>query len=210
MNFKFIEQLDQKELEQFKTVCNKLLSRTFIVRTVYNQAKVRINNPDYNFINTHFEEIRDYLSLLDFGLHKEDYNGYFYILNTNEINRCNLNKTETAIVIALRIIYEERQDNIGLENDIICTVSDILEKVAIDYPILSNKPSMKEVKQALTLLENHSIIQRIEGHFSKPSCTFAILPTILTVVSDERLNTVVTELKKEDNDIEEAEEDITY
>ena len=64
-----------------------------------------------------------------------------------------------------------------------------------------------EVKRALTLLENHSIIQRIEGKFNQSSCKFAILPTVLAVVSSEKLNDVVSVLRKEGDTDEETEED---
>ena len=64
-----------------------------------------------------------------------------------------------------------------------------------------------EVKRALTLLENHSIIQRIEGKFNQSSCKFAILPTVLAAVSSEKLNDVVSVLRKEGDTDEEAEED---
>lgn len=35
---------------------------------------------------------------------------------------------------------------------------------------------MEEVKRALTVFENHSILQRIEGKFNQADCRFAILP----------------------------------
>lgn len=92
MNFNWLSEASQKELEQFKTVCNQLLSRTFVVRTLYRPDKGRINNPDYTFLSIHYEEVRDYLSLLDWDLKKDDFNGYFYVLNTDEANRCNLGK----------------------------------------------------------------------------------------------------------------------
>ena len=64
-----------------------------------------------------------------------------------------------------------------------------------------------EVKRALTLLENHSIIQRIEGKFNQSGCKFAILPTVLAAVSSEKLNDVVSVLRKEGDANEETEED---
>lgn len=129
------------------------------------------------------------------------------MINTDEANRCNLNKKETAILLALRIIYEENQERLGLEQDSICTVRDVLEKVVTDYAILPAKPNMDEVKRALTLFENHSVIQRIDGKYNQGSCKFAILPTILTVVSGEKLNAVVSVLQKEEGEDEETEED---
>ncbi|MCI5747430.1 DUF4194 domain-containing protein [Eubacterium pyruvativorans] len=206
MNFEFLQQATSRELEQFTSVCNQLLSRTYVVRTLYRPGKGRVNNPDYTFLSRNFEAVQEYLGLLDWDLRHDDLNGYYYVVNTDEANRCNLNKKETAILLALRLLYEDNQDRLGLEQDAVCTVRDVLEKVVTDYAILPSKPNMAEVKRALTLLENHSIIQRIEGKFNQSSCKFAILPTILTAVSGEKLNAVVSALRKEEAN-EEAEED---
>lgn len=206
MNMDWFNEASQRDIDQFKAVCNQLLSRTYIVRTLYRPDKGRVANPDYTFLSIHYEQIRDYLALLDWDLRKDDLNGYFYILNTDEANRLNLDKRETALLLAIRMLYDENQERLGLEQDAICTVRDVLEKVVTDYAILPVKPNMEEVKRALTRLENHSIIQRIDGKFNKASCKFAILPTVLSAVSAEKLNAIVTVLRKEEND-EEAEED---
>ena len=208
MDFSELQNLTTKELEQFKQVCNLLLARTFVVRTLYRPDKGRVNNPDYIFLVNHQSAVRDYLALLDWDLRFDNYNGYFYVVNTDEANRLALNQRTTAILLALRMIYEENQEQVGLERDVLCTVRDLLDKVVTDYAILPTKPNMKEVKQALTLLEQHSVLQRVEGKYTQSSCKFAILPTILTVVSSERLDAVVTMLKKEEEaGDEEADED---
>ena len=207
MNMDWLNSATQREKDQFKAVCNQLLSRTYVVRTLYKPDWGRVANPDYTFLSIHYEQVRDYLSLLDWDLRKDDMNGYFYVLNTDEANRCNLDKKETAILLAIRMIYDENQERLGLEQDAICTVRDVLEKVVTDYAILPSKPNMEEVKRALTRLENHSIIQRIDGKFNKGSCKFAILPTVLSVVSADKLNMIVSVLRKEEND-EETDEDV--
>ena len=207
MDFDFIRSATSKELEQFKSVCNQLLSRTYIVRTLVRPGKGRVNNPDYTFLSLHYEAVQEYLRLLDWDLRKDDLNGYFYVTKTDEATRCNLNKKETAILLALRMIYEENQEQLGLEQEAVWTVRDVLEKVVTDYAILPAKPNMDEVKRALTLLENHSIIQRIEGKFNQSGCKFSILPTVLAAVSSEKLNDVVSVLRKEGDTDEETEED---
>ena len=207
MSLDHLKEYSQKELDQFKLVCNQLLSRTFIIKSFYRPEKGWINNPDYYFLVSHYEDVRDYLQLLDWQLNKDDLNGYFYVLNTDDANRANLNKTATAILLALRMIYDESQERLGLEHDAVITVRDLLEKVVTDYAILSTRPNMDEVKRALTILENHSVILRIQGRLNSPACKFAILPTILTVVSSEKLNTIVSVLKKEEDALEEIEED---
>ena len=205
MDLRRIEEFSQKELEQFRKVCNYLLNRTFVFRTSYQMDKGRINNPDYTFLAIHYETVWDYLSLLDWDLYRDDYNGYFYVRSKDEVNRLTLTKTPTAILLALRMIYDENQEMLGLERDAVCTTQELLEKIVTDYAVLSSRPNMDEVKRALTMLENHSILQRIEGKFSQMRCKFAILPTILTAVSSEKLSAVVDALKKEEDDDEESE-----
>ena len=97
MNLEFLNTATAKELEQFKAVCNQLLSRTYVVRTLYRPDRGRVSNPDYTFLSIHYESVREYLSLLDWDLRRDDINGYFYVLNTDEANRCILSKRETAI-----------------------------------------------------------------------------------------------------------------
>ena len=207
MKFDFLSSASDKELQQFKSVCNQLLSRTYVVRTLYRPGRERLNNPDYTFLTIHAEAVRDYLSLLDWDLRHDDANGICYVVNTDDANRCILSKRETAILLALRMLYDESLEGLGLEKDALCTVREVLEKVVTDYAILPAKPNMEEFKRAMLILENHSIIQRIEGKYNQPDCRFAILPTILTAVSAERLHEVAAVLRKEEENGEEAEED---
>lgn len=207
MNLDWLSNATQKDLDRFKSICNQLLSRTYLVRTLYKPGEGRIHNPDYTFLSAHYEVIRNYLALLDWDLRKDDMNGYFYVWNTDEANRCNLNKKETAILLALRMIYEENMERLGLEQDAICTVRDVLEKVVTDYAILPAKPNMDEVKRILTMLENHAILQRMDGKYNQASCQFTILPTVLSVVSSEKLHSIVSALRKEE-DNEETEKDL--
>ena len=207
MKFDFLSSASDKELQQFKSVCNQLLRRTYVVRTLYRPGRERLNNPDYTFLTIHAEAVRDYLSLLDWDLRHDDANGIYYVVNTDDANRCILSKRETAILLALRMLYDESLEGLGLEKDALCTVREVLEKVVTDYAILPAKPNMEEFKRAMLILENHSIIQRIEGKYNQPDCRFAILPTILTAVSAERLHEVAAVLRKEEENGEEAEED---
>lgn len=206
MNLDFISSATAKELQQFKSVCNQLLSRTFVVRTLYRPGRERLNNPDYIFLSIHFEVVRDYLSLLDWDLRHDEANGCFYVINTDEANRLILSKRETAILLALRMLYDESQERLGLEQDALCTVREVLEKVVTDYAILPAKPNMDEFRRAMLVFENHAVIQRIEGRYNQADCRFAILPTILTAVSAERLHETAAVLRKEENADEEAEE----
>ena len=205
MKLQGLNELSDKEMERFRSLCNQLLSRTFVVRTINKPGKGRVNNPDYSFLVAHFEVFQEFLSVLEWDLLRDENNGYCYVQNTDEANRHSLNKVSTAIVLALRLLYDENQERIGLEHDVICAVHEVLETIVTEHPILPTKPNMDEVKRTLTYLENHCIVKRLEGRFNQTTCKFAILPTILTVVPSDRLNLIVTEMKKEENSSEEPE-----
>ena len=207
MSIANLKNYSQKEIDLFKAVCNQLLGRTFIVKTIYRPDKGNVNNPDYLFLSQHFEDVKDYLLMLDWDLYKDDFNGFFYVTNTSEANKLSLNKTATSILLALRMIYDENKDRMGLEHDVLCTVRDVLEKVVTDYAILSTRPNMDEVRKAFTILDYHNVIQKIDKKYSQKDCRFVILPTILTVVSSEKLNSVVSQMRKEEDELEETEED---
>ena len=104
------------------------------------------------------------------------------------------------------MLYDESQERLGLEQDALCTVREVLEQVVTDYAILPAKPNMDEFRRAMLVFENHAVIQRIEGRYNQADCRFAILPTILTAVSAERLHEAAAVLRKEENADEEAEE----
>ena len=144
MNLEFLNTATAKELEQFKAVCNQLLSRTYVVRTLYRPGRGRVSNPDYTFLSIHYESVREYLSLLDWDLRRDDINGYFYVLNTDEANRCILSKRETAILLALRMLYDESQERLGLEQDALCSVREVLEKIGMREVVAGKKVASRE------------------------------------------------------------------
>ena len=60
-------------------LCDNLsrVCRTYVVRTLYRPGRGRVSNPDYTFLSIHYESVREYLSLLDWDLRRDDINGYF-------------------------------------------------------------------------------------------------------------------------------------
>ena len=64
MNVDWLNSASQRDIDQFKSVCNQLLSRTYVVRTLYRPDKGRVANPDYTFLSIHYEQVRDSLAWL--------------------------------------------------------------------------------------------------------------------------------------------------
>ena len=71
MNVDWLNSASQRDIDQFKSVCNQLLSRTYVVRTLYRPNKGRVAYPGYSFFSIHYEQVRDYLGLVDIGKLRE-------------------------------------------------------------------------------------------------------------------------------------------
>ena len=209
MSLSEYENFSAKEKETFTSVCNHLLGRTFLIRTVRQPDGSVKNNPEYSFLTRCADIVRSYLSILGWELHQDEYNGYFYVLNNLDANRLTLNIRETAILLTLRLIYDENSEKAGLFQDVICDVQELMEKLITDFGVFRPKPNMDDFKRNMRRLEEHMIIQRISGKYSNSDCRFSILPTILTVVSAERLNALAANLRKDgepEDNVDEADE----
>ena len=202
-----LEEFTEQQLADFKIVCNQLLSNTFIVRSLYVPEKGKVHNKYYTFLSINYEVVREYLALANWDLYHDEVNGFFYVRNTDGANRLHLNKIQTALLLSLRLFYEENLHQLGLEQDAVCTVRDLLEKVVTEHAILKANPNMAEVKRALTIFVQHRLIQVLEGRLNQPSAKLTILPTIIAAVPSERLAQVAEGLRKDD-EVEEAEENI--
>lgn len=203
-----IADLSAKEREMFTSVCNHLLGRTFVVRSLYQPDGGTMLNPEYSFLCQHGNLVKQYLSVLGWTLHQDEYNGYFFVVNDFDTNRLALDSKATAVLLALRLIFDENSERAGLYQDVLCQARDVLEKLVTDFPVFRQKPNMNDFRRWMKQLENFHIVVRLEGSFSDPECRFTILPTILAAVSAEKMNALVQELRREEVADEEVNEGI--
>jgi len=209
MELHAINDLTVKERELFTSVCNHLLGRTFIVRSLYQPDGSSALNPEYNFLTLHGELVKQYLSVLGWSLHQDEYNGYFFVVNDLDANRLMLDSKATAVLLALRLIFDENSERAGLYQDVLCQVRDVLEKLVTDFTVFRQKPNMDDFRRWMKQLENFNIVVKLDGKYSDPGCRFTILPTILTAVSAEKMNVLVQDLRREEAGDEEVKEGFT-
>ena len=194
------EELSSKDKDTFTSVCNRLLAETFVLRTLVKPGGETINNPEYSFLSRNFSLVRDYLSLIDWELVRDDFNGFFYVRNAAQANKLVFNKMATGILLALRLLYEENEGRLGLAQDLECSVQEVLEKVVTDYGILGKRPDFRDVGACMRQMDAHNLIARLEGSYEKPTGRFAILPTILAAVPSDRIRAVAEQLRAEENE----------
>lgn len=198
---------NNSEKERFRKVVNYLLNKSFMLREIYEQRdRVGKINADYRFVERNFELIESYLELAGYKVEKDDANGIISIVSVYEFNQTRLDKFTTLMMLSLRGIYDDAREQNSSKTSIFVRVSDIIVKM-LDDKLLLKKPTVKETSDALRILSRHNVIARFEGTLDDPNnCTITIYPTILKVVSNEKLTSIYNTLFKEFDDTEEAVE----
>lgn len=210
------EELNMVERDVFKRIVNQLLAKTFIVNHIYDCNKKKIvMNPDYRFIENHLELFKTYLDLGGWKLERNDNYEVIYINSIYTYNRAKLDKFTTIILYILRLMYDEKRENINLTEHIVVTVSEIVSTLNEIGAYEKRKPSAQELRNALRAIAKFNIIQKIEGLYENPNTKIIILPSILFAITAEtitKINDNINEIKEADDgnklDEEEDEEEI--
>lgn len=202
------EQLTHTEKEEFIRIANQLLSRTFIVRDRYSSKDKCLKlNPDYRFIERHLELFRQYLRLSGWELQKDNNYGVIALYNRFDLNRARLDKRTTLILYVLRLIYEEKREKLSLKREITTSVGEVVEKM-INLGLIDKKPPNRDLLNAFGALSRYQIIERLESDVTQPETGIIIYPSILFVVTNEKISEIYELAGADANDEEEDTEEI--
>jgi len=206
------QKLTNSEKEEVKRLLNLLLCRTFIIRDIYDlKEDMRKINFDYRFIERHFPLFLEYLNCAGWTLEKDSNYGVISLSNSYGYNRVRLNKNTTLILYILRLIFEEEREKVSLRNEVTTSTGEIVSKM-INLGVINKKPSDRELIDSLRQLANHNIIGKFKGSWEDPNTGLIIYPSILFVVTNEKISRIYEMFGAEetgeesDNDQVETEE----
>lgn len=205
----FIEKYNElmnSEKESFKRILSLIFSKTFIVNRIYDRKQnIFKSNSDYRFIDRNIELFREYLEIAGFKLIKDNNYEVIYIENEFGYNKKRLDKNTTIFLYGLRLKFDEDRESIKLNTDTIVTVSDII-KTLMDVGAYTKKPSDIEIRTALSNLISFNIIEKIDGILERPETKIIILPSILFVITNEKITALSQSIKMLEQNGEEVEE----
>ena len=131
-SLQIIANMYDKEKAEFTQTANYLLSSTYILR---EENKNRISKT-YLFIDRHFELFYEIFSLIGWKIYRNKEHGVIYTYNESASNKLRLDKLSTVILLALRIIFEEKRVTASSNNNVVVTVSGVLNKIVNDFSII--------------------------------------------------------------------------
>ena len=179
--------LYEAEKQEFRRVVNYLLSKTFIVRDVYDkQAKKMITSSEYLFMEKYYDIFENYLSIAGWKLTKEPIEGIYWIENEFGQNKAKFDSFTTYILLALMITYEESAPITTLGNSVITTTYDVIQKMQI-LGLITKKPTKEQFRIAFRRLEQYNIILRLNTSQDVELWKIMILPSIHHVIDYDKL-----------------------
>lgn len=180
--------LKEGEKNNLSRIVNKLLQVNFLTKRKPGDAN------DYRFILAFKEIFEAYFALADFNLniHRDD--EVVYISNEQLFNHMRLRKTETIMILILRILYQRKKDYVTLDDDVEIFLHEIhSELTRIGY--LDHKRITKDrLKPALIFLRNYNMIDYIDRGLHDDA-RIKIYPTVLYVTNLESIKEVIDKLE---------------
>lgn len=197
-------EMKEGEKNNFSRIVNKLYQVNFLTKRKPGDQN------DYRFILAYKEVFESFFTLTDFNLFIMRADEVVYIQNENYFNHMRLRKTESILMLVIRILYQRKKDLITLDENVEIYLSEIHDELSrIGY--LDNKRITKDkLKPGLTFLRNYNLIDYIDKGLHDDA-RIKIYPTILYVTNLETIKDVIERLDSYieggAEDFEETDED---
>ena len=202
------EKLNLTEQEAFRRIVNWLLAHTYLLQGTYAfEDNMNRTNPDYLFVERNFELFQDYLEYAGFRLERDSNYGVIFLSSSYEFNRVKLDKATTLMLYVLRLIYEEEREKLSLSRDIFTTTGDLVHKM-LSLGVIKRKPANLTLRDSLRTLNRFRIVEKVDGPWENADTRLLILPTILFIVTNERISNMYQLIDdEEEGEHEETEAD---
>lgn len=204
------EKFSMAEQESFKRMVNWLLAHTYLLQESYVfDDNIRKTNPDYLFVERNFEVFQEYLGYSGFHLERDSNYGVIFLTSDYEFNRIKFDKATTLMIYVLRLIYEEEREKLSLSKEIFTSTGDLVHKM-ISLGVIRKKPSNIVLRDSLRMLNRFRIIEKVDGIWEAANTRLLILPTILFIVTNERISNMYRLIDDEEQgeENEEIETDV--
>lgn len=201
-----LDKMLQKDKEEFKRLCNKLLSNCFICK------KNPASRSDYYFIIKHKETFKEYLEILGYRLEINEEYGVVQLTNPQNYNRLNLKLSESIILLILRILFDERKRELSVSDEVIVNLGDIQDRF-LSLKIRDKMIDRTTMGNALRMFKRYQIVEFLDKDLTNEETRILIYDSILMAVRVENIKQVFEKLeiyrkgKKNDEETNENEAD---
>ena len=191
------ESFSTREKEEFRDICNELFDKTFLNEEVISNNGGFVINEKFNFVRRNFELFEEYFMLSGWILERKN-NETIYIRNETGSNRVILKLLSTKMLIALRVMYDEKRKTSSNSNRVQFKLSELYNKMLHDFGLIDSMPSKTDRDSSIKIIEKYNIIVKAAVAEDEMDNVYVIMPSITVAVSDDRINMIYNQLKEED------------
>ncbi len=182
-----LEKMTVTQQTQFKDTANKLLAYTFLSRDKKD------NKEAYYFLMSYKEIFDEFFNILGYTIELDLPTGSVMLQGAGASQTLKLKRDESIILLILRLLYHENMKNTSLNENIVCSVSDIHTKY--DYLEIKRKLNKTDLVSALRMFRRYNLIE-VTGDLTSSACKLVILPTILMAIKAEDITEVCNTIIK--------------
>lgn len=172
----------QKDKDEFRRVCNKLMSICFICKQNEDTKS------DYYFILRQKAVFLRYFDVLGYTLEINEEYGVIQLVNRENYNHVHLKLYDSIILLILRILYDEKKRELSL-TDVVINVGDIQEKY-LSLKIREKQIDKTTMGNALRTFRRYNLVALLDKDLTKEESRIVIYDTILMAVRVEDIKRV--------------------
>lgn len=172
----------QKDRDEFRRVCNKLMSTCFICKQNADTKS------EYYFILRQRPVFERYLDVLGYTLEINEEYGVVQLVNRENYNHAHLKLYESIILLILRILYDEKKRELSLA-DVVINVGDIQEKY-LSLKIREKQIDKTTMNNALRLFKRYNLVALLDKDLFQEDSRIVIYDSILMAVRVEDIKRV--------------------
>jgi len=172
----------QKDRDEFRRVCNKLMSTCFICKQNADTKS------EYYFILRQRPVFERYLDVLGYTLEINEEYGVVQLVNRENYNHAHLKLYESIILLILRILYDEKKRELSLA-DVVINVGDIQEKY-LSLKIREKQIDKTTMNNALRLFKRYNLVSLLDKDLFQEDSRIVIYDSILMAVRVEDIKRV--------------------
>ncbi len=174
----FLEGMLQKDKDEFKRLCNKLLSICFICKNNTN------TKTEYYFVIKYREKFDEYLKVLGYRLEVNEEYGVIQLTNPQNYNHVNLKLYESIILLVLRILFDEKMRELSASDEVIVNLGDIQDKY-LSLQIRDKLIDKTTMGNALRLFRRFGLVELLDKDLGNEESRVLIFDSILMAVRVE-------------------------
>ena len=171
--------LNETEKNEFSRIANKLLFSSFLC------AQKESDRSDYYEIVKRFRLFKEYFAVLDYELNNYSEQHVIQLKSTQNYNHYNLKLKESVILLVLRKIYSQKQQEISLHDNIAITVENVHDAIA-EIGWLNKRMNKSELREIIRLFKRFSLVDSI-GDIENDSTILILYPSILYAAPYEEI-----------------------